>query len=76
MLKDYDTVVDIKIPERGRLTVVGDLHGQLDDLLTIFKHNGIFYYIFIFYNIFCFFFYLFFFVFFCFFLLYFLFFFF
>ena len=41
MLKDYDTVVDIKIPERGRLTVVGDLHGQLDDLLTIFKHNCI-----------------------------------
>lgn len=30
-------VTDIVIPEGGRLVVVGDLHGQLDDLLTIFK---------------------------------------
>lgn len=30
-------VTDLSIPEKGRLVVVGDLHGQLDDLLTIFK---------------------------------------
>ena len=30
-------VTDITIPDGARLVVVGDLHGQLDDLLTIFK---------------------------------------
>jgi hypothetical protein len=24
----------------GRLTILGDLHGQLEDLVTIFKLNG------------------------------------
>lgn len=31
------TIMDITIPDNGAMVVVGDLHGQLDDLLTIFK---------------------------------------
>jgi hypothetical protein len=34
-------IVEMKIPVDGRLTVVGDLHGQIADLLTIFRMNGI-----------------------------------
>ena len=34
-------VVRATIPANGRLTVVGDLHGQLQDLLHIFKLNGL-----------------------------------
>jgi serine/threonine-protein phosphatase 5 len=40
ILERCTTVVDIQIPAEGRLTIVGDIHGQLEDLLTIFKLNG------------------------------------
>ena len=33
-------VQDIQVPEDGTVTVVGDTHGQLADLLTIFRLNG------------------------------------
>jgi protein phosphatase len=35
------SVQDIEIPEGVRLTVVGDTHGQLQDLFTIFTINGL-----------------------------------
>lgn len=35
------TVQDIKIEEGIKLTVVGDTHGQLQDLYTIFRINGL-----------------------------------
>lgn len=35
------TVLDISIPDHGKMVVVGDLHGQMDDLLTILK-KGLF----------------------------------
>lgn len=31
---------DVTIPQAGSLTVVGDVHGQLADVLTIFRLNG------------------------------------
>jgi diadenosine tetraphosphatase ApaH/serine/threonine PP2A family protein phosphatase/Ca2+-binding EF-hand superfamily protein len=34
---EESTVMDITLPEDGSMVVVGDLHGQLDDLLTIFR---------------------------------------
>jgi serine/threonine-protein phosphatase 5 len=40
-LQELSTVVNISIPETGRMTVCGDIHGQLSDLLTIFTQNGI-----------------------------------
>ena len=40
IFEELSTVVQIAIPEGGRLTVVGDIHGQLSDLLTIFTQNG------------------------------------
>lgn len=39
VLKAQPNVVDLNITTR--LTVVGDLHGQLDDLFAIFKLNGL-----------------------------------
>lgn len=38
LLKPLPNIVEISVPTR--LTVCGDLHGQLDDLLHIFKING------------------------------------
>ena len=35
------TVMDLSIPAEGRIVVVGDLHGQLADLLTILRLNGL-----------------------------------
>ena len=39
VLKIQPNVVQLSVTTR--LTVVGDLHGQLDDLLAIFKLNGL-----------------------------------
>jgi len=39
-LSNEKMVNRIDIPEKGRLTVVGDLHGQLQDLFTIFQISG------------------------------------
>jgi len=33
-------MVEITLPENTQLTVVGDIHGQLADLLTIFRLRG------------------------------------
>jgi serine/threonine-protein phosphatase 5 len=33
-------LVDISIPDEGKMTVCGDIHGQYYDLLNIFKLNG------------------------------------
>lgn len=35
------TLQEVSIPEGHRLTLVGDLHGQLQDLFTIFTLNGL-----------------------------------
>ena len=35
------TVKEIVLQPKARITIVGDLHGQLQDLLSIFKLNGI-----------------------------------
>ena len=35
------TVKEILLQPKSRITIVGDLHGQLQDLLSIFKLNGI-----------------------------------
>jgi len=40
LCRTLPTVVDIHIPEDGRLIVCGDIHGQFFDLLTIFRLNG------------------------------------
>ena len=41
MHKHYASVCNVSIPARGRLIVCGDIHGQLSDLLTIIRINGI-----------------------------------
>jgi hypothetical protein len=38
--KHGSAVVDLEVPEGGSLTICGDVHGQLDDALTIFRLNG------------------------------------
>ncbi|OQS04147.1 hypothetical protein THRCLA_03592 [Thraustotheca clavata] len=38
--KKKNNVIHLVIPSNTKLTIVGDLHGQLHDLLHIFKHNG------------------------------------
>jgi hypothetical protein len=40
-LEKLPNVMEVSIPANGRLTIVGDIHGQLADLLTIFRMNGI-----------------------------------
>ena len=39
-LDTQPNIFDIPMPQRGRLMVCGDTHGQFEDLLTIFRHNG------------------------------------
>jgi serine/threonine-protein phosphatase 5 len=36
------TIVDVKIPKTGKLTVCGDIHGQFYDVLNVFEKNGSF----------------------------------
>lgn len=40
-LAQLPNVVQITVPEGSRITVVGDTHGQLQDVLTIFDLNGL-----------------------------------
>jgi serine/threonine-protein phosphatase 5 len=37
---EYPNVVQVQFPKDGRITVCGDLHGQFNDLFTIFRLNG------------------------------------
>jgi len=39
--KNTSGLATVQIPKNGRLTILGDLHGQLEDLVTIFKLNGL-----------------------------------
>ena len=39
LLRALPNIVPVTVP--ARVTVVGDLHGQLDDLLAIFKLQGL-----------------------------------
>jgi serine/threonine-protein phosphatase 5 len=40
LLDTLPTLVDVTVPDDGRITVCGDVHGQLYDLLNIFALNG------------------------------------
>lgn len=40
-LKDLRNLVPISVPSEGKLTVVGDIHGQLPDLLHILDESGL-----------------------------------
>ena len=39
-LSEQPTLVDVPIPDDGKFTVCGDVHGQFYDLMNIFKLNG------------------------------------
>ncbi len=39
ILTDEETLVDVSVPEGGKITVCGDTHGQYFDLLNIFEIN-------------------------------------
>lgn len=41
ILSAEPNIQDAIVPEHGRLTMVGDIHGQLDDLFSILKLNGL-----------------------------------
>mmetsp|Transcript_44882 Transcript_44882/g.100898 ORF Transcript_44882/g.100898 Transcript_44882/m.100898 type:complete len:500 (+) Transcript_44882:103-1602(+) len=41
LLKTLPTLVDIKVPDDGEVTVCGDVHGQFYDLLNIWEINGV-----------------------------------
>ncbi len=41
MLEALPNVVEAKVVDPAKITVVGDLHGQLEDLLRIFQLNGL-----------------------------------
>lgn len=41
MVRKLPSVVHISTALAGKITVVGDMHGQLRDLIQIFRHNGL-----------------------------------
>lgn len=41
LFKAEPTLVEFKVAPANHVTVIGDLHGQLDDLLLIFRENGL-----------------------------------
>lgn len=40
-LRKQPSLVDVKIPDDGKFTVCGDIHGQFFDLMNIFDMNGL-----------------------------------
>lgn len=40
-LRKQPSLVDVKIPDDGKFTVCGDIHGQFFDLMNIFDKNGL-----------------------------------
>ena len=40
IVRKLPSVVHVNTQQSGKITVVGDLHGQLRDLIHIFRHNG------------------------------------
>lgn len=40
LFESQPSLVDVEIPENGKFTIVGDIHGQFFDLLNIFEING------------------------------------
>eukprot|EP00808_Paulinella_micropora_P001014 g57165.t1 len=40
-LLEEENVVEVAVPQDSKLAIVGDLHGQFEDLLTIFEMNGL-----------------------------------
>ncbi|KAJ1282118.1 hypothetical protein BS78_03G025700 [Paspalum vaginatum] len=41
LLRSMPSLVDVNVPNNGRFTVCGDVHGQFFDLLNIFEINGL-----------------------------------
>ncbi|KAJ0406341.1 hypothetical protein ATCC90586_007184 [Pythium insidiosum] len=41
LFRQEPTLVEVAIAPANHITVIGDLHGQLDDLLLIFRENGL-----------------------------------
>ncbi|CAI5705171.1 unnamed protein product [Peronospora farinosa] len=41
LLRQHPTMVEFKVAPANHITIVGDLHGQLDDLLLILRENGL-----------------------------------
>ncbi|RLN68263.1 hypothetical protein BBJ29_000846 [Phytophthora kernoviae] len=41
LFRQDPTMVEFKIAPANHITIIGDLHGQLDDLLLIFRENGL-----------------------------------
>lgn len=40
-LRQQPSLIDVKIPDTGKFTVCGDIHGQFYDLMNIFDRNGL-----------------------------------
>jgi hypothetical protein len=38
--KEEESIVNIKIPKNGKIIIVGDLHGQLNDLYKVINDGG------------------------------------